>query len=126
MTEEKHGNIEFVDPKTEQEEIRGFSLKGLIDGSLLTIRSVVDQIPFILFLVALAIVYIANRYHAEKLVREITTLRTEVKDLRAEQILTASELMNLSRPSSVEKLIRERGLELEHPAEPPQKIVYKD
>ena len=125
MTEEKR-NIEFVDAKTENEEIRGFSLKGIIDGSLLTLRSVVDQLPFILFLVLLAVIYIANRYHAEKMVREITSLKSEVKDLRAEQIITASELMNLSRPSNVGKLIKERGLDLEEPEEPPYKIVYKE
>ncbi len=126
MSTQGKENVEFIDPRREKEEIGGFSLKGLIDGSLLTMKSVVDQIPFILFLVLLAIIYIANRYHAEKMVREITSLKTEVKDLRAEQILTASELMNLSRPSSVEKLIEERGLGLEEPQEPPRKIVYKD
>ena len=118
-------NIEFIDSKTEREEISGFSFKGIIDGSLLTIRSVIDQIPFILFLVFLAIVYIANRYQAEKMVRELSSLKTEVKDLRAEQITTASELMNLSRPSNVEKLIQQRGLDLEQPKEPPHKIVTK-
>lgn len=125
MNPERKENIEFVDSKTESEEISGFSFKGIIDGSLLTIRSVLDQIPFILFLVFLAIVYIANRYQAEKMVRELTHLKTEVKDLRAEQITTASELMNLSRPSNVEKLIENRGLELKQPKEPPHKIVAK-
>ena len=120
---EKKEKIEFIDAKSEREEITGFTLKGIIDGSLLTIRSVIRQIPFILFLVFLAIIYIANRNHAEKVIRQLSSLRTEVKDMRSEQITTASELMNLSRPSNVERLIKDRGLELSESKIPPFKIV---
>jgi cell division protein FtsL len=122
---DKKEKIEFIDAKSEREEINGFTFKGIIDGSLLTIRSVVRQIPYILFLVLLAIIYIANRNHAEKVIRQLTLLRTEVKDMRSEQITTASELMNLSRPSNVEALIKERGLELSESKVPPFKIVKK-
>jgi hypothetical protein len=117
--------IEFVDAKIEQEEIRGFSFKGLIDGSLLTMRSVVKQLPFILFIVFLAFVYIANRYHAEKVVRQIDALKSEVKDLKAEEITTATELMNLNRPSNVQALVDDRGLGLKISDEPPFVINKK-
>ena len=121
----KKENIEFVDAKVEREEITGFSLKSIIDGSLLTVRSVVKQIPFILFLVLLALLYIANRYQAEKVVREIDAIKTEVKDLRAEEITTASELMNLNRPSNVQNLVDQKQLGLTLSTEPPYKIVRK-
>jgi len=122
---QKRQNIEFVDAKTEREEITGFSLKSIIDGSLLTVRSVVKQLPFILFLVFLTLIYIANRYHAEKMVRQIDSLKTEVKDLRAEEITTASELMNLNRPSNVQNLVTEKQLGLKLTGEPPYKIVKR-
>lgn len=122
---QKKENIEFVDARVEREEITGFSLKSIIDGSLLTVRSVVKQIPFILFLVLLALLYIANRYQAEKVVREIDALKTEVKDLRAEEITTASELMNLNRPSNVENLVNQKQLGLTLSTEPPYKIIRK-
>ncbi len=122
---QKRQNIEFVDAKTEREEITGFSLKSIIDGSLLTVRSVVKQLPFILFLVFLTLIYIANRYHAEKMVRQIDSLKTEVKDLRAEEITTASELMNLNRPSNVQNLVTEKQLGLILTGEPPYKIVKR-
>jgi hypothetical protein len=118
-------NIEFVDARIEQEEIRGFSLKGIIDGSLLTMRSVIKQIPFILFIVFLALIYIANRYHAEKVVRQIDALKNEVKDLRAEEITTATELMNLNRPSNIQALVKEKGLGLKISDDPPFVIDKK-
>ncbi len=117
--------IEFIDAKIEQEEIKGFSIKGILDGSLLTMRSFIRQIPFILFLVLLAMLYIANRYHAEKVVRQIDALKTEVKDLRAEEITAATELMNLNRPSHVQALIEEKGLGLKSSNEPPR-VIKKD
>ena len=122
----KKDKIEFVDTKIEREEITGFSLKGLIDGSLLTLNAVIRQIPFILFLVLLAVIYIANRYHAEKVIRRVTSLKRQVKDFRAEEITTASELMNLSKPSSVQKLLEDREMELKQPVEPPYKIVVEN
>ena len=67
-------NVEFVDAKQERAELTGFSLKSVLDGSVLTVHAFVRQIPFILFLVLLALVYIANRYNAEKVVREIEGL----------------------------------------------------
>ena len=120
---EQNDNIEFVDSRVEREEIKGFSLKGVLNGNILANTSLTKQIPFILFLVFLATIYIANRFHAEKVVRELTSIREEVKDMRAEQLTTASKLMNLSRPSKVKELIDQKGLGLSEPTSPPYKIV---
>lgn len=122
MTEKKQ-NIEFIDPKVEREEIRGFTVRSIMDGSLLTLRSFVKQLPFILFLVLLTLLYIANRYNAEKIIRQVDGLKTEVKDLRAEEITTASELMNLNRQSKVLELVEEKQMGLRVAKEPPYKIV---
>lgn len=119
---DKKKNIEFIDSKIEREEISGFSVKSILDGSLLTIRSFVKQIPFILFGVLLTLGYIANRYHAEKVVRRIDYLKKDLKNLRAEEITTASELMNLNRPTNVQTLVQERELGLKFPVKPPIKI----
>jgi hypothetical protein len=110
MRGKKKAKIEFVDSKVERDEIRGFSLKGIIDGSLLAGTLFSRQLPFILFLVLLAIIYIGNRYHSEKIIRQNISIREEVKNLRAEQITTAAELMNHSKPSTVEDMVENRGL----------------
>jgi hypothetical protein len=125
MLGKKRTKVEFVDSSIERDEIKGFSLKGIIDGSLLAGSALVKQLPFILFLVFLAIIYIGNRYHAEKMVRRIVSAREEVKNLRAEQLTTASELMNHSKPSTVEDMVEERGLGLKQPTKPPYKIEVK-
>lgn len=118
-------NIEFIDQEQEQNEIRVFTIRSLFSGSILTQSRVVKQFPYILFLVALALIYIGNRFHAERLVRKLSNLQIEVKDLCSEQITTASELMNISRPSEVIKLVNKNNIGLSLPEKPPEMLTKK-
>lgn len=102
------------------------SIKDFIGGGFLTSDNVIKQIPYILFLTILAIIYIGNRYQAEKIVRETIVLNNEVKELRSEAITTTSELMYISKQSEVAKLVEKKGLDLKEAVVPPQKIVIKD
>jgi cell division protein FtsL len=121
----KTGNIEFVDQKTEQREIRRTSLKEILDGSVLTREKVVKQLPFVLFVAFLMFLYIGNRYHTEKIIRQTLELQSELKELKAESISLASELEYLSRQSQVARLLKERGIGLVEAQAPPVKIEVK-
>ena len=121
----KRENIEFVDQRQEQKEIRRGSLRDIFDGSVLTRATVVKQLPFVLFVTMLIIIYIGNRYHAEKVIRQTLKLQTELKELRARAISTASELEFISRQTEVSRLVEQRNLGLKEATEPPYKIVVK-
>jgi hypothetical protein len=97
-------------------------VKELIDGTFLVRENIIRQLPFVLFLTALGVIYIGNRFHAEKMVRQISDLKIEVDNLRSEQITTTSELMNISRPSEVSALVESKGLGLKESMEPPKKL----
>jgi hypothetical protein len=97
-------------------------VKEIIDGTILVRENVIRQLPFLLFLTILGIIYIGNRFHAERMVRQIDHLKIEVSNLRSEQITTTSELMNISRPSEVAALVELRGLGLKESMEPPKKL----
>jgi len=97
-------------------------LKELIDGTFLVRENMVRQLPYVLFLTFLGVVYIGNRFHAERMVRQISDLKIEVENLRSEQITITSELMNISRPSEVAALVESKGLGLKESLEPPKKI----
>lgn len=124
MTEENK-NIEFIDQEQERKEIKSFSFRDLLDGSILTRSIVVQQLPFILYLTFLAVIYISNRYHAERIFRKVNEIQTEVKNLRAEQITTTAKLMNMSKPSAVSQLVEEKGLGLKELSRPP-KVLTKE
>lgn len=126
MLGHKKEKVEFVDAKVEREEIKNFSLKTVLDGSLLSGAIISKQLNYILFLVFLAVLYIGNRLQAEKVVRRLISAQEEVTNMRSEQITTASELMNLSKPSTLEDMVEKRGLGLKQPVEPPYKIVTNE
>ena len=109
---------DFVSPSQEQREALGEGVKDLLAGKMLVDQGLKRNIKFIVFLMVIGIVYIANGYHMEKLY-----LEKEVDELRFESITTASELMRLSVQSEVEKRIREAGLDLVQSRVPPVKIV---
>jgi hypothetical protein len=115
--------VEFIDekPKSREQPRRGL-LKEFLDGTLLTRENVVRQLPYILFLTILAVIYIGNRYHAEKVIRKTLTLQNELKELRSEEITKASALMYLSKQSEVARMVEEHGLELKESTKPPKKI----
>jgi hypothetical protein len=121
--EKQEGQTQEAQEKTGKKGSNPFSLRGIIDGSLLTREAVVRQLPFLFFLAALAILYIGNRNKTESMVRQSSKLQEEIKELRAESITKASELMFQSRQSEVAKLMLKNNLDLEESKEPPKKII---
>jgi hypothetical protein len=98
-------------------------LREFIDGTVFTREVILGQLPFVLFLMGLALIYIANRYHAENVIRRINQVQNEIKDLRSEHISVTSELMMLSKQSEVKRVSDEKGLGLVEATEPPKIIL---
>jgi hypothetical protein len=120
----EHRNIEF-DQSIEEKE-KSLSLRDLVDGNILTRKAVLKQSRFILLLVLIAFMSIANRNHAEKKVIELNHLQSEVKELRARWISTSSELVRISRQSEVRQLVNSYDLGLEENLDPPKKLIQTE
>jgi hypothetical protein len=101
----------------------GSLLKDLMSGSIVTERVILKNLWFIFMLTILGAIYIANRFHAEKITRETARLQKVVRDLRSESLSTSASLMYLSRQSEVFRLVKEHNLGLEELREPPYKLV---
>ncbi len=98
----------------------------LLSGRLLTQEAVVKNLPYLLFLAFIGIVYIANGYLAEASVRKINTTQQEIKELRSEQISIKSELNNTIIESELKKIIAARKMGLEESIDPPKKIIVEN
>jgi hypothetical protein len=101
----------------------GALLKDLMSGSTITDKIILKNLGYILLLTLLGAIYIANRFHAEKLTRETARLQKEVKDLRSESLSTSADLMYSSKQSEVFRLVRDRDLNLEELREPPFELI---
>jgi hypothetical protein len=78
---------------------------------------------FIVFLIILAIIMIANTHRFEQKVFKIADLSDEVKELRSEFVDRRSQLMKLKMESTISKKMEARGI---FPSQvPPVKIKVK-
>lgn len=78
---------------------------------------------FILYIVVLAIVMIANSNRFDEKIYKIADLTNEVKELRSEFVDRRSELMKLRMESTVSAKMESRGIYSSQV--PPQKIKVK-
>ncbi len=100
--------------------------KTIIDGTILTNKSVIKHIPFILFLVLLALISIGNRNFSERIINDINKSRRDVREMRANSITIASELMIISKQTVIYEEVKKRKIDLNEATEPPIKIELKD
>ncbi len=78
---------------------------------------IVKNLPFFLFLSALAVVYIYNGHYADKVVRSISQTSSELKELQYEYKTLKSEVMFRSKESELARAVEPLGLkELTRPA----------
>lgn len=83
----------------------------------------VQYVPKIMFVMILGLLYIGNTHYAEKTVRKINNVQSEVEDLRADYTTLKSDLMFSSKQSEVAKKVKQYGLE--ESLTPPNKIVVE-
>ena len=123
--EEEKGTQNSTQKSTRRRGGRGV-LKGLISGTFITERLILNNMRYALMLAVLGIIFIANKFGAERMERQITVLEQEVRDLRAESLSVSAELGGVSRQSEIIDLVKERGLGLEELREPPFRIVVNE
>jgi len=73
-------------------------------------RWVVRNISFLLFLAALAVVYIYNGHYADKISRDLSRTNKELKELQYEYKTLKSEVMFRSKESELAKAVAPFGL----------------
>jgi len=93
-------------------------LRGRIDKKkFINYKWIVKNIPFFLFVAGLAVLYIYNGHHADKLIRKITTSEKNIKELEYEYKTIKAEVIYRSKASELVKAVEPLGLkESKHPA----------
>lgn len=98
-------------------------MQDLMSGNFLSRDGFMNQLPFILYLSFLGLIYITNHFNAEKVLRETQKIEKELHEMRAESITRTSILMENSKQSKVAERVKERNLGLEEAVTPPQQII---
>ncbi len=108
---------------------RGKGFFSLLDKVLPMDESIADVIhlrflPQILFVAVLCVVYIGSRHYAEKKIRNIGNLETNVEDLRADYQTLKADYMYNSKQSEVAKEAKRLGLKESNVS--PYKVVVTE
>ncbi len=77
---------------------------------LFNYKWIVKNIPFFLFLAGLAVLYIYNGHHADKLIRKIGTSEKNIKELEYEYKTVKSDVIFRSKASELVKAVEPLGL----------------
>lgn len=123
MREEKEIEVEAEEPKKVRKKSKAAEAEaepGLDKGQeldpkrkrlkLFSYGWILQNIPFFLFLSALAVVYIYNGHYADKTIRNINKVSRELKELQYEYKTLKSEVMFRSKQSEMAKAVEPLGL----------------
>ncbi len=102
-----------------KKEARDFSVKkkkvsigSILGGDILKEDFVVKQSKLIILITFLFVLFISNRYSCLKKLTEIDRLKTELKNVKYENLVISTQLTTNSRQSQIEILLEEKGLNL--------------
>jgi hypothetical protein len=88
-----------------------------------TYHAVVRNTMFVMFLAGIAVFHISNTHSAERMMRRISTLERDIRELRWEYLTIKSDLMLQSKQSELAKRLEPFGIK--ELREPPKKIVIE-
>lgn len=97
-------------------------LHNILGGGYLSKESVLRNLPYVIFVAIIALVYISNNFYAEKTSREIEKTKRELKELRYKYVITKAALMYKSKLSEISAKAGKIGLK--ESTVPPYKIFY--
>lgn len=101
-------------------------LKLLIQGRLFSLDFFKSHWGFIVSMVFLFCLSIANRYVCQTKLETIKDLRFELTNAKTERVRAAARYMGLVRHSRIMTLVNENRLGLEIPDTPPVKLKQND
>lgn len=101
------------------------SLYDLTDLSrIIRFDSISSQLPFILFIAFLILLYIANNHYAMKSIKKLNQSELQLKQLKWEYINLKSDLERKSQQSYIATQLQPIGIKSLR--QPPQKIIQEE
>ena len=105
---EEQEAIEAIRKFTDEDgdETGEISVKSILGGDFLKSKFMIKQVAFVMFCVLLMLLYTGNRYDSQQDAILIDSLRNHLQDVKYNVLTQSSELMNLTRQSNVEKVLK--------------------
>ncbi|MBR2083790.1 MAG: hypothetical protein IJ879_04075 [Muribaculaceae bacterium] len=99
--------------------------KGIIQGRLFSLEFFKRYWFYVVFVVAMALAYIANKFLFQSSMQEVMKLKVELDDSRTDLVKSSAAYNSMIRESEMTRLMQERHLGLSTPDEPPYELKSK-
>lgn len=96
-------------------------LPDFIGGDLFKKKTVTKQLPFIIYVVALSMIYITNTYVAEDVNSELMIQNRVLESKHVEYVYNKSEITKLTKQTQLAKQLKNKGIK--ESVEPLKKIT---
>lgn len=100
-------------------ELKSSTIKDILNGNILNKQFFRRQYKLMLLIVVISIMYIDNRYASEKQLLYSIEINKKIQDAKYESLTISAELMEITRQSSIMKMLAEKGIELKQGKTPP-------
>lgn len=116
LSSEEQQAVEAMRKFTDEDddEMGQLSVKSILGGDFLMSKFMMKQVIFVMFCALLMILYTANRYDSQQDVILIDSLRNHLQEVKYNVLTQSSELMNLTRQSNVERMLKDTPDSLLH------------
>jgi hypothetical protein len=84
----------------------------IIRGDFLAEKYVFNQLGFVAYIVLLIVINISNSYLCVDELSKLDNLKTELKDIKYENLVILTKLTSISRQSQIEEMLAKKGINL--------------
>ena len=99
--------------------------KDLMQGRFFSLDFFKRNAVYIIALVVMALMYIANKFVCQSSMQEVISLRTELSNAQTDLVNSSAAYNSMIRESEMTKLMRQKNIDLSAPLEPPFELKSK-
>lgn len=99
--------------------------KNILQGHIFSLEFFKRNWVYVVFVVAMALAYIGNKFACQRSIQELLSLKTDLANAQTDLVKASAEYNSMIRESEMVRRMRERNLGLSAPQDPPYELKSK-
>ena len=99
--------------------------RGFVQGRIFSLEFFKRNWVYVVFVVAMALAYVGNKFACQRSIQELLTLKTDLANAQSDLVSSSAKYNSMIRESEMVKLMNEKHLGLVPPQDPPYKLKSK-
>lgn len=96
--------------------------KDLLQGRVFSLDFFKRNWYYVVFIVAMALAYIGNKFSSQRCIQELISLKTELANAQTDLVNASAKYNSMIRESQMVHLMNEKQLDLTPPLDPPYEL----